>query len=561
MGIYVTLAIVPSRITHEAWRETYEESLALLRGYSGEMMGIQFEQINSTERRVYSRKIEHHVDGLKQRHWHVVGDFASKESGESFIFYYDLEHYRSRGSHSKSDDAVDDVIVNVIAEEGSYCHVFSDKTQGCPYHIPLLAVAMLVEDRFPKYAHASGDIDIHQAKQAQVFAKTVLKKEIALPLAVDAPRLFNRIQAHYQGKEAIKYFDRVFRGESNSRFEALYKMSDSATFTQGFLDDLRHYKSPTQLGVIDLSMTWLNATRDLRTLCELACLHEDGPKFDPVQFSDALASTWISIDESLRGVMNPFRKPKGATDSVASQFGSILFDMGGLKGRNMRFYMDENQVLEILSALFPGHAKQIEQVFTTETEKIRKNLADSQKGVEELVKRSDEDPEFGDGSSFMLLKSAANLSKNQRMMLESMAYALSLTRTKFQEEDPEIFQEPFEQMHEKIVKISHHQGITLTEDAWKWIDKENDPELLRFALMLVLIKNHEQRFWNMRKGLLENRELCQAVLEMTHDQELLARIAKEISAPKEFGCLPDAKAKRSGKAESRTDGGGARDSS
>jgi hypothetical protein len=528
MGVYITLAIVPNRITPEAWRETYEESLALLRGYSGEMMGIQREQIKAAERRVYSRQIERHVDDPKQRHWHVVGDFASKETAESFIFYYDPDHYRARGSRSKSDDEVDDVIVNVITEEGSYCHVFLDKTQGCPYHLPLLAVAMLVEDRFPKYAHASGDIDIHQAKQAQAFAKTVLKKEIALPLAVDAPRLFTRIQAHYQGEEAIKYFNRLFRGESHSRFEILYQMSDRSTFTQGFLDDLRHYKSPTQLGVIDLSMKWLNATRDLRTLCELACLHEDGPKFDPVQFAGALASTWISIDESLRSVMNPFRKPKGATDSVASQFGSMLFDMGGLKGRNMRFYMDEKQVLETLSGLFPHHAKQIENVFTAETEKIRKNLADSQKGVEELVKRSDEDPEFGDGSSFMLLKSAESLSQNQSRMLESMAYALSLTRTKFQQEDPEIFQEPSEQMHEQIVKISHRQGITLTEDAWKWIDRENDLELLRFVLMLVLIKNDEQRFWNMRKGLLENRELCKAVMEMTHDQELLARIAKEI---------------------------------
>jgi hypothetical protein len=532
MGVYISLAIMPSRINHEEWRETYEETLALLQGYSGEMMGIQREQINAAERRVYSRQIEHHVDDPKQRHWHVVGDFASKESGESFIFYYDLDHYRARGSRTKSDDEIDDLVVNIITEKGGYCDVFSDKTQGCPYHIPLLAVAMLVEDRFPKHAHASGDIDIHQAKQAQAFAKTVLKREIALPLAVDAPRLFKRVQSHFLGKEALAHFERLFRGDSNSSFETLYKMSDRAIFTPGFLDDLQHYKSPTQLGVIDLCMKWLNATRDLRTLCELACLHEDGPKFDPVQFADALASTWISIEESLRGVMTAFRKPKGATDTVATQFGSILFDMGGLKGRSMRFYMDEKQVLETLSELFPRHAKLIENVFTTETEKIRKNLADSQKGVEELVRRSDEEPEPGDGSSFMLLKSTGHLSKNQRIMLESMAYALSLTRTKFQEEDPEIFQDPSEQMREKIVRISHHQGITLTEDAWKWIDNEKDAELLRFVLMLVLIKNDEQRFWNMRKGLLEKRNLCQAVLEMTHDQKLLAKIAEKISTPK-----------------------------
>ena len=528
MGVYVNLTIVPSRITPEAWQEAYEESLALLRGYAGEMMGIQFEQISSTKRRAYSRRIEHHIDDPKQRHWHVVGDFASKETGESFILYSDLEHYRDRGSHSKSEEEINDIIVNIIEEKGGGRDVFSDKTQGCPYHIPLLAVAMLVEDRFSMYAHASGDIDVHQAKQAQAFAKTALKREIALPLAVEASRLFQRLRAHYQGKEALAHFDRLFRGDSSSSFEILYKLSDRAAFAQNFLDDLRYYKSPTQLGVINLSMKWLNATRDLKTLCELACLHENGPKFDPLQFAGALASTWVSIEESMRGVMNPFRKPKGAVDSVDSQFGAMFMDMGGLKGRNMRFYMNEKQVVQTLAELFSAHAAPMGNVFIAETEKIRKNLAESQEALESLVKSNETDPEFGDGSSFKLLKSAENLSPNQRLLLEGVAYALSLTRTKFQEEDPEIFRETVERMHEHIVLISQHQGITLTEDAWKWLDQENDHELLRFVLMLVLIKNDEQRFWNMRKGLLENRELCKAALKMTHDQELLAKIAGEI---------------------------------
>jgi len=531
MGIYISLAILPGRITQKEWRKTYEESLALLQGYSGKMMSIQTEEINSAERSVYSRKLEHDVDDSKQRYWQVVGDFKSKKTGESFIFYYDLDQYRSRRSRPKSNGD-EDIIVSIVEENDHHREVFSDKTQGCPYHIPLLAVAMLVEDRFPKYAHACGDLDIHQAKKAQAIVKKVLRKEIALPISVDAPRLFKRIRAHYQGKEAIDAFDQIVRGEFNGQFETLFELSDKAAFTEWFLDRLRHYTSANQLGAIDLSMAWLNATKDLKTLCELACLHENGPQFDPVEFADALASTWISVEEPLREVLRPFRKPKGETDSVATLFGAMLFDMGGLKGRGMRVYMDENKVLKILSGLFPNHAKAMEDIFKAETEKIRKNLANSRQGVQALVKRSQEEPEIGDGKSFLLLKSTATLSKGQRMMLESTAYSLARIRSKVKNKYPEIFRESAHFLHDRIVSVSERQGIILTEDAWKWIDRENDLEVLRFILMMVLIDNDEQKFWNIRQGLLENRELCKAVSKWVHDRKMLAKIAKKMETEK-----------------------------
>jgi len=312
----------------------------------------------------------------------------------------------------------------------------------------------------------------------------------------------------------------------------LFELSGKAAFTEWFLEQLQDYTSANQLGAIDLSMAWLNATKDLKTLCELACLHENGPQFDPVEFAEALASTWLSVEESMRRVLRPFRKPKGETDSVATLFGAMLFDVGGLKGRGMRVYLDENKVLKILSGLFPNHAKTMEDIFKAETEKIRKNLADSRQGVQALVKRSREEPEIGDGKSFLLLKSTANLSKGQRMMLESAAYFLARIRPKVKKQYPEIFKESARFLHDRIVSVSERQDLILTEDAWKWIDRENNLEVLRFILMLVLIDNDEQKFWNLRQGLLENREVCKALLKWAHDQKMLARIAKKMKAEK-----------------------------
>lgn len=530
MGVYLRLTIIPSRITSAEWLDVYEDSLALLHGYPGEMMGILYEEIGSVERRVYSRTIEHDVDDPEQRHWHVVGDFKSKQTGESFTFYADRDNYNSRHHLSECcDDEDGDIIVDIVEQKGNHRDVFSSKTQGHPYHIPLLAVAMLVEDRLPEYAHASGDIDRYQAKKAQAFAKSILKREIALPISVDAPRLFERMCRHYETKEAIEYFDQIFRGDQVDKFDALYKLIDRATFNQYFLDELKHYSSPGQLGAIDLSMVWLTVTKDLKTLCELACLNDKGPGFDPIKFSEALAATWLSIEQPLRNVMKPFRKSKGDVDTVATLFGSVIFDMGGLKGRNMKFYMDEKQVLENLSQLFPDHSMAIVTALKAETEKIKKELTASEQDVQEFIKKSNKDPEPGDGSSFILLKSAKKLSERQEAMLQGIAYGLASAGPTLIEKYPEIFNQSARQLREKIVRIISHQGLTFTEDAWQWIDHENDAELFKIILTLILIDSHEQTFSNIRRGLLENRELCKAVLAMTHDKEMLTKIAEKIA--------------------------------
>jgi hypothetical protein len=116
----------------------------------------------------------------------------------------------------------------------------------------------------------------------------------------------------------MQHFDSVFLGEADDKFEALSRMGDQSIFIEWFLEELRSYESPTQLGAIGLLISWFNAKRDLRALCEMACLNKKGPRFEPVEFSSALASTWISVEKSLRDIMRPFRKPKVPGDGAVA---------------------------------------------------------------------------------------------------------------------------------------------------------------------------------------------------------------------------------------------------
>ena len=45
--------------------------------------------------------------------------------------------------------------------------VFGGNTRGAPHHVPLLAAAMVVEDRLPERTMVRGDIDPGQCLRAQ----------------------------------------------------------------------------------------------------------------------------------------------------------------------------------------------------------------------------------------------------------------------------------------------------------------------------------------------------------------------------------------------------------
>ena len=151
MGVFIQLGIIPEHIQAPAWQDIYEQSLKFLQGYPLQLMGVREQHIGSQKRRVYSRQLEHQRDDSNSRHWHVVGDFDHMEWAESFLLYANIEHYRNRwrpGDQQPPEDIVQDLVTHQTYPND----VFSSKTQGHPYHIAMLAVGMLVENRFPSAA-------------------------------------------------------------------------------------------------------------------------------------------------------------------------------------------------------------------------------------------------------------------------------------------------------------------------------------------------------------------------------------------------------------------------
>jgi hypothetical protein len=196
---------MPHKINPKKWQEVYEESLLLLKSEPDGVMGLNHKCFGFANRRYYSREIESYTGEPEQRRWHVVGDMKSKKSSESFLMYYDLNYYREK--ICKPERSRNDILYSKARDKKNYTTVFSSKTQGYPYHHFILAVASLVESRFPSFALATGDIDRNDSQKAVSWANRILKDKIEMPVCTDNDRLRLRLKKYFKDQELTNIFE------------------------------------------------------------------------------------------------------------------------------------------------------------------------------------------------------------------------------------------------------------------------------------------------------------------------------------------------------------------
>jgi hypothetical protein len=528
MSVYIQSHIIAERIAPDAWQGLYAQTIELLTRCVPAPMGLRRIPGRSGNRLMLSRTIEHNVDELSRRHWHILGDVDSLETAESFELYADLHRYRLDAERLRRDEPpapAEDILQLLLPDETDtekcgLWNLFHAKTQGRPYHQAMLAVAMLIEDRFPLYAAVSGTIDRSQAEAARDLIRETLDQDVALPLCVDAEPLLSRISQYVQGEAALSCFDELFRGERTE----LFRIAEPRVLRAWLATELKQYESPTQIGVINLAIDWLNADGDLLTLCRLLCLDEAGPHFDPVGLAELLAATWVTIPEDKRSSLAPFRRPAGAPDTVFTQFGMAMLDMYGFSGRSIRRTIAREEVLALLVQLFPGQIDSIRATLDQCTAVTSAGLEQARVPVAALDQRSREEPETGDGRSFLEFVTADTLSDRQRELFEWLAYSARRLLQQLPEQLPQSDDWTLDTIKDMLERACESLGLTLTEEAWGWIDAEQERALLELLLVMAAMPSRERQFRNLRLALFERRAFAQAILAASADETLIAKV-------------------------------------
>jgi len=542
MGVYVELKVFGEYITEREWSETFDEALYLLK--SNNAMGpksevVQLKDHPEVERICYSRNIEGDINDPAKHHWHVVGDMNSLLTAESFIMYRNRNRFEPYQQPDEHVDIIREIIKEVEnGDVGDYDKIFDAKTQGYPYHYSLLAVGMLLEDRFPKYAVVSGNIDRYQAIKSQEMIKDILKKDVSLPVVTDYERLIDRIKKFRNDVRGIEAFSWIVRDDprrdGKERYRAIAEKFTENDFDRSIFNQLKDYKSPSQNGSLSIFIDWLNAGFDLKKLAKIACVEKSGPQFEPREFVKALVkSLWLTTEMDKRKQFEIFHKPEGEVERVMSQFGMAMFDLMGCNGRDLQVYLPEDQLFQVLKDIFPDKIEELQDVVTD----AKKGLPEYFESANEYLKHLNSDDDhinekhsLIDGTEFFTLSRENSLSESQKIILLAISSLLNTSEEKIRTNDElnEMLttQSDINKCRFLLLRLTREYGPQLTEDAWSWIDQENDFSLIKTLCILAMVNEHEQKFYNTKKSIFEKRWLCKLVTNWSKDNEKMNSIRK-----------------------------------
>jgi hypothetical protein len=519
MGVCVYLTIMPDCIEPDAWQGIYQETLRFLLKHPDEIMGLKKDIIGDLSRTVYSRQLEYNNEKTNCLYWKASGCYRHRNFAESFILQKCIEYYRNN-IDTKAKQTQDTDILSITEHDyhPSCSSVFESKTQGYEYHIPILAVAMLIEDAFPQYALVGGNIDRDQAKIAQEMVKDIIGKDIALPVCVESQRLFKRLIKSFPEPEAIRHFSTMFLGDDCEPFKFLLHHYSPQTAVQMFIDRLHNYKSPTQLGAIELFVSWLNAAGDVSTLIDIVCVDKNGPCMSPVELASGLASTWVSIEQSHIQAMNIFTRPKGMPDTVDSQLSMFFLGIHGAKGRNIKRYIPKSDILCSFQSRFPSQFQIIQDTFSKKENSVRENLEQFTQDLTDLQARNKNEccSDSACIDTLSEINTPSQLPPTQDKLIGQLATELNNLVNKLNKVASDVMPGMdcgWEQLQQYIIKFSIQHRIVLTEDAWEWIDAERDMDKLKLLMILMSINSSELTFWNLRQWLLENQAIFSELMK------------------------------------------------
>lgn len=296
MEISINLQIIPDLIDCQEWENVYEESLALLGAYpfldkivDREKYGCHWVYMNISK----ERKLENANDRLG---WYVFGDAVSMKTAENFTLVKDLKFYRRRQQEANCHDIlfslinwnrrISEPIQQLSVNERS---VFESKTQGYPYHLNVLAIACLIESRFPHYAVVFGDISICQMNRAIEWANAILLKPIQLTDRADNEKLLERMKKVLQEESCIlEAFMKLTLNTSDDAFGKFVREHFSpGVLKQHFVNQFKQY-SVNMVGFKDLLADYLDQGYSLEEACDNCVLDENGCSFEPIAFMETI---------------------------------------------------------------------------------------------------------------------------------------------------------------------------------------------------------------------------------------------------------------------------------
>jgi len=526
MGTYLSVYHDIGNIPAAAWAAAWDDVVALLEAWPSGLLGYGARTIEGKAMPMYTRSIRFEEEGVR---WCcVVGDRASLRTGES------QEIGRGTGvdvGALPDPEGVRDILCVAASRGGRGAEplgrAFGNKTQGLPFHYALLAAGMLLEERFPRSAYTSGDIDREDAEVAARMAAPILGRTLAPPVCTDGARLIARLRAEYADDALDKAAEELFRGEDIDLLEGHVRARPGAEAEGWFCHALREVKRDDTHDAAPLLVAWLNAGRAMADAARLMCLDPRGPQSAPAAFVDGLAATWLTIPIEARG--------PGAASTAGDVAGAdreaamaTWFLTRALPGRSLRVVEPVARVDDALRGAFGEDARALGERFREKIDEALNTLSETAAGTASLAKR------FSGGvyeacEALAALASPESMSDACRSAVECLTWNVRRAQDELRSREATAAATgDIPGLRRMLVHLKYGRSPTLTEEAWDHLLALEDPEELAWLVALATLDVSTLPLADVRRALFENHPLRRWAMAAGRDVARMERIGEEI---------------------------------
>lgn len=364
MGIYIYLAVSKS-VTQQEWEKVYKETVNLVEKLPlAELRNVEIHG-SDTLCVVPTKERNMFYGNEKTKGWKTSGDRESLGIAESFYLCKNLVHIEL--VNLDAGDAILGAIPKSLEEDNNdskfkqVYHLWGSKTQGEDYHIYLLAVAALLENRLKEKIFAYGDVTKGQFRAAVEIANEYLEYPIEIPDSCDIERFCERVR-----KLPVKEVEKI---EVIEEFYLGNKDTEYGEYLRNFFE-MKHLKeywrrkfAASKLGTLGFArqfQEYINLGFKFEDLFELVDVNEGDKKKNYEKFIDIILDSRLYLKEKNTSDRLTIDVEEERPYSVATLFAQGIF--GAARNTKVSKYMPLERVQEVLEKHFGEEIDVKEQI-------------------------------------------------------------------------------------------------------------------------------------------------------------------------------------------------------
>ena len=525
MGIFVNLDIIPSKISETEWTKAYEECLNLVNAYHFMDKIID----NSTyslpwiyTQKTTERKLSHIHNEIG---FYIFGDMLSLQTAENFELISNINHYR----HSKNPPNYDpqDILVQLISNKHSefshYCscirNVFDSKTQGLDYHKYLLAIACVIESRFPKYAMVTGDISKGQLEEAINWANTILDTPINISQRCNNCILLNRLKTLTNDPFILldTFMSTTLNETDMDMGIFLLKNFKKETIIEYFSNTISSHQIGS-IGFMNSIFEYFNLGFELDLLCDI-CISKQNQNTDTItKFIKCILNLNMHLENEERRLekkeideflqYNTYNPKSNKPDTIESLFGKLFLSMTtGFEKQSDRF-ITLSSIRTILNNKL-GKFCNINQIIDNELQSVEKKSIDRVKSINDLQALADiedqlhEEYDISDIDDLIYWNKDLSISPEVKKNLDVLKQSIKDLIVKNASTLNELYQLDNNRKMEALIKSN--QFFYINKNSWDYIiNNLENKNVFASVYMILNIVCNEKNINTLLKSALNN---------------------------------------------------------